>query len=272
MDNGVPVTVMSFNPIGVDNQLQMEITKLMDTIVKERGDMTLAEMGYLHMSSVAFTGDHVEAKVFFAPELAMDNEHSVNGSMKAIPNEALNVFQNYLFVGDVADNVSFGTITCPKYRIEEDALGIPAVTIKEGKGFKEDTEVVVLNCNLDLMLAAILDIDLFDKYFSVSYQTLGKNGEASKKNKKDEEENPAPGIMISMGANQEFPVMIMVKYSHNGGGMYRPENAIPYLLAKLQASKETKSVKKELAQQVSDSAERMVKKDTEKLTAWKKFR
>lgn len=265
----------TYAPMGVSHDLQQDITKLLHQITVDKGIATLAEMGYLNMCAIGYVVDHVELKLFFAPELATMNDTRINGASKAIPNKALNAFRDYLFIGDVADNISFTNMVCPKYRVEEDALGEPAIVIKDGKGFKEDTEVMVLHCNLDLVLAAIFDINLaLVQDFQISYETIGAQ-------KKEKNEEATAGIMITMGANQEFPVKLTVSWADpfseeiaetGATGHYEPDVAMMYLIGKMQSAKEVKTAKKQLAQKVSDSAERMVKQNDEKLSFWKKFR
>ena len=263
MGNEKPVRRYQFEPMGVNHELQELITDLMHKIVLREGKYTLAEMGYLHMSSVAFVNDHVEVKVFFAPELSTATGSLVNGKATAEPNPILNVFKNYLFVGSLDANVSFSNMRVPKYYIDRDERDQLAIRIKDKKNKNaDDTEVMVLYCNLDLILAAYYDANLLDPDFNVSCETIGNSS-------KNNEETP--GIMISMGASQEFPVRVMATIPVASDG-YETTDAIPYLIGKMQAKKEAKKTKKELARKVSNSAEEMVKKNDKKLNAWKKFR
>lgn len=256
-----PVRRYLFDPVGVTHELQQLITDLMHQIVMQDGQYTLAEMGYLHMSSIGFVNDHVEVKVYFAPELATRSSRALNGIGSIEPNPNLNIFKNYLFVGDAKDNSAFVNMNAPKYTIDRDARDQLAVTVKSGKKNREEMELLVLYCNLDLIIGAYYDTNILDPEFSVTYETIGNSS-------KNTEDNP--GIMISMGANQEFPVRVRATVPMEGE--YHPEDAIPYLLSKMQARKETKKAKKELARKVSDSAEEMVKKNNKKLDLWKKFR
>lgn len=258
-----PVRRVQFEPMGISYELQELITKLMHKIVLREGKYTLAEMGYLHMSSVAFVNDHVEVKVYFAPELATVTGSKMNGKATVVANSILNVFKNYLFVGSLDANVAFANMQVPKYYIDRDERDQLAIRIKDKKNKNsDDTEVMVLYCNLDLILAAYYDANILDPDFVVGYETIGNSS-------KNNEETP--GIMISMGASQEFPVRINASIPVNSTG-YEPNDAVPYLLSKMQAMKETKKTKKKLARKVSDSAEGMVKKNDKKLNAWKKFR
>lgn len=258
-----PVRRYQFEPMGVNHELQELITDLMHRVVLRDGKHTLAEMGYLHMSSIAFVNDHVEVKVYFAPELATVTGSKVNGKATIAPNPILNVFKNYLFVGSLDANVAFANMQVPKYYIDRDARDQLAIRIKDKKNKNsDDTEVMVLYCNLDLILAAYYDVNILEPDFLASYETIGNSS-------KNNEETP--GIMISMGASQEFPVRVKATIPVACAG-YEPADAIPYLIGKMQAMKETKKTKKELARKVSDSAEEMVKQNDKKLNAWKKFR
>lgn len=260
--NTNPVRRYQFDPMGISHELQQAITDLMHDIVIQKGNFTLAELGYLNMSSIAFVNDHVEVKVYFAPELATVTNRAMNGGGNVIPNPELNMFKNYLFVGDVASNCTFVNMTAPRYTIERNNRDQLAVEIKDGKKTKEEIEVMAVYCNLDLILAAYYDADIMSPDFSVTYQTIGNSNKNNAEN---------TGIMISMGATQEFPVKVYLEAPVNSSG-YMPENAIPYLLAKVQARKDAKQTKKELARKVSDHAQEAVKEKSKKLDIWKKYR
>lgn len=263
MKDDVVVTRHQYEPMGVNHELQNVITKVMHEVVLDKGTKTLSELGYLHMSSIAFVKDHLEVKVYFAPELATKVVKHINNNGTTIPNPDLNIFQGYLFVGDVKDNVAFVNMAAPKYKIEENNRNVPAVVVKEKK--REDTELMVVYCNLDLILAAYHDIDPNTDGFAVNYSTVGNSAD------NDEGDH---GIMISMGVNQEFPVRVIAEVPSKVGYSvgYEPDQAIPYLLAKMNAVREAKKTKKELAHQVSDKAEQIVKEKDKENNFWKKFR
>ena len=61
----------TYGPCGSDHTLQQEITMLMHTIVMKNGQYTLSELGYLNMNTITYVEDHIEVKIFFAPELAV---------------------------------------------------------------------------------------------------------------------------------------------------------------------------------------------------------
>ena len=171
VSNGMVVT-KTYQPAGIDHNLQSAITGLMHSIAVMNSEVTLAEMGYLNMNMVSFVEDHVEVKLYFIPNLATVTERAPNGKPISHPNPKLNIFKDYMFVGDLEKAISFDTITVPKYNIDIDELGKPAIKIKSGKKTEEDQEVLVLHCNLAVVLAAINNVDMMDPNFNVSFETV----------------------------------------------------------------------------------------------------
>ena len=157
--DGAMVRVKTWEPAGSPdgNELKRDITKLLDQIVKENSKFTLAEMGYLHMNLISFCNGQVNAKIYFAPELATQTEtNGVNTNGKIVPHKALEVFQNYLYVGELKNAVTFESMPVPRYDIERNERDQLTIRIKDGKKINEDGEAVVLNCNLLLLIAAVL--------------------------------------------------------------------------------------------------------------------
>lgn len=268
--DGAMVRVKTWEPAGSPdgNELKRDITKLLDRIVKENSKFTLAEMGYLHMNLISFCNGQVNAKIYFAPELATQTEtNGVNTDGKIVPHKALEVFQNYLYVGELKNVVTFESMPVPRYDIERNERDQLAIRIKDGKKINEDGEAVVLNCNLLLLIAAVLDVNPNDPNFDVKVETVGK----SKKKDRD------MAIMINAGAQQEFPVRITAQYTviDNVGTAivpYEPDAAIPFLMNRMKKMQEMKSTKNKLANKASDNAKETAKDMKKKTNAWAKYR
>ena len=268
--DGAMVRVKTWEPAGSPdgNELKRDITKLLDQIVKENSKFTLAEMGYLHMNLISFCNGQVNAKIYFAPELATQTEtNGVNTNGKIVPHKALEVFQNYLYVGELKNAVTFESMPVPRYDIERNERDQLTIRIKDGKKINEDGEAVVLNCNLLLLIAAVLDVNPNDPNFDVKVETVGK----SKKKDRD------MAIMINAGAQQEFPVRITAQYTviDNAGTAivpYEPDVAISFLMNRMKKMQEMKSTKNKLANKASDNAKETAKDMKKKTDAWAKYR
>lgn len=268
--DGAMVRVKTWEPAGSPdgNELKRDITKLLDQIVKENSKFTLAEMGYLHMNLISFCNGQVNAKIYFAPELATQTEtNGVNTNGKIVPHKALEVFQNYLYVGELKNAVTFESMPVPRYDIERNERDQLTIRIKDGKKINEDGEAVVLNCNLLLLIAAVLDVNPNDPNFDVKVETVGK----SKKKDRD------MAIMINAGAQQEFPVRITARYTviDNAGTAivpYEPDAAISFLMNRMKKMQEMKSTKNKLANKASDNAKETAKDMKKKTNAWAKYR
>lgn len=268
--DGAMVRVKTWEPAGSPdgNELKRDITKLLDQIVKENSKFTLAEMGYLHMNLISFCNGQVNAKIYFAPELATQTEtNGVNTNGKIVPHKALEVFQNYLYVGELKNAVTFESMPVPRYDIERNERDQLTIRIKDGKKINEDGEAVVLNCNLLLLIAAVLDVNPNDPNFDVKVETVGK----SKKKDRD------MAIMINAGAQQEFPVRITAQYTvidNTGTAIvpYEPDAAISFLMNRMKKMQEMKSTKNKLANKASDNAKETAKDMKKKTNAWAKYR
>lgn len=268
--DGAMVRVKTWEPAGSPdgNELKRDITKFLDRIVKENSKFTLAEMGYLHMNLISFCNGQVNAKIYFAPELATQTEtNGVNTNGKIVPHKALEVFQNYLYVGELKNAVTFETMPVPRYDIERNERDQLTIRIKDGKKINEDGEAVVLNCNLLLLIAAVLDVNPNDPNFDVKVETVGKP------KKKDRD----MAIMINAGAQQEFPVRITAQYTviDNAGTAivpYEPDAAISFLMNRMKKMQEMKSTKNKLANKASDNAKETAKDMKKKTNAWAKYR
>lgn len=258
------VKSLTYGPIGMSSTLQNEITQLMHALAMRSGVVTLAELGYFHMNTVTFVEDHVEVKLYFHPALATTQMPQHNGKIKYIPNDHLNIFKDYMFVGNLEDNVSYDTVTVPKYRIQNDSLGRAALSIRNTKKMEGDEEVLVLNCNLSLVIAAINGVSLTDPNFEISYETIASI-KKSKKSSDDEDTdgNTAAAIVATVGTRREFPVTVKVKFTEPATG-YNPDDAIPYLMSKLSDQQAARDNKKKLAKKVSSEAAAISKKQHDK--------
>lgn len=251
----------TYGPCGSDHTLQQEITMLMHTIAMKNGQYTLSELGYLNMNTITYVEDHIEVKIFFAPELAVVAGKRFNGSKSQMINPNLNMFNGILFVGNLEDAVSYENIDLPKYKIAKDSLGRMAVRVKEKKD-TEDAEVVVMRCNLSLVLAAIYQVNLDDPDFKVRIETIGGKGKHN-----DEE------IVMSVGAKQEFPVRVTVEFNDDYATGYDSKAAVNYLLRKYQNSLVSKENRKSLGRKISEDAKDLKKKrDNRKNKNVSKFR
>lgn len=264
-DEGKPISRFTYQPAGCPggHLLKQTITDLMDRIIKMNGKYTLAELGYLHMNLVSYCNGQVQVKVYFAPELATSTVgNAVNGNGRIVPHPALNVFNGYMFVGDLDKVISFETMTIPMYEIERDNRDQLAVRIKDGKKkVQEDAEVVVMHCNLALVLAAAYNVSLWDENFKVEVETVGKT------KKKDDD----VVVMINAGAYQEFPVRVKFEYSYDAE-VYNPDDAIPYLVSRMKKAQDAKSTKKKLADKVTEKAKDTAKEAKKPSGNWAKFR
>ena len=250
-----PVRTRMFDPIGVNHELQQGITKLLHQLAMTADPkFTLAQLGYLHMNSVCFVNGEIQAKLFFAPELAIVQVPGFGGRLTNSPNPLFDTFQNWLYVGPAKGAIEYDTTTVPKYSIETDDLGKPSISLTKGKKVFEDHEVVVLRCNPMMLMAALCDINMSDPSFKVEYETIGKSD-------KDKDNPTGAQIMISAGVNKEFPVRIKVTSSYDEVYTgFDPEMPIPCLLNAAQNARKSIDTRKELARKASKDAAKAAKK------------
>lgn len=250
-----PVRMRVFDPIGVNHELQQAITNLLHRLAMNSDPkFTLAQLGYLHMNSVCFVNDEVQAKIYFAPELAIVQTPGFGGRLVNKPSPLFAAFQNWLFVGSVEGAIEYDTATVPKYNIIIDDSRTASIYLAHNKKVFEDHEVVVLRCNPMILMAAICDINPADPSFTVTYETIGKSD-------KDKDNPTGAQIMISSGVNKEFPVRITVTNSSgNGTTGYDPDMAVPCLLNARQKAKQAIDTRKQLALKASKDAAKAAKK------------
>lgn len=252
------VTQITYPPIGMDKTLQRVITDFMNRRLTARGSATLGQLGYFHMSSIMYVKDHLEVKVYFHPDLSLKTLRQMNNQPIYIPDPRIDdTFNGYLFVGELKDAISFERATVPAHKIVRDATGQQSLRLKDGKKPVTDMEVVVLQCNLSLTMAAAHGISLDDPNFKISYETIVDvhNGRKAKA--------MAPSnIATTIGSEHEFPVSISIQFTDHGEDedLYNPELAVPYLLKRAEAMRDMEETKRELANKVSDDAAHLDRK------------
>lgn len=226
MSKSSVITTMTFD--SAKHDLQNMITETMHDLVMERGDFTLAELGYLFSSTLGYSReeDQIHLRIYFDPRLACRAVRNPNtGKKSLVPVAELYTFQNYFFVGQVTDCMGFTKMTLPKYKVEADELDRAAVKFKDNDKYEEVT-VMYLECNLAITLAAICNIDLKDPGFTIKYSM-----DDIKKKKS------ALKVSINPEDYNQFPIDISVQYSgtpEEYNIQYDPEDAIPYLTERMQ--------------------------------------
>lgn len=251
-----------YRPMGIDNNLQNKIANLLHEIVMKDGRTTLGELGYLHQISISYLEGRASIKIFFDTNFCNDHTRELNGRVEMRPKQIFNIFQNYLFVGDVADSVTYENLVMPKVVTEEDDLGNPTARVKAHK--VEQRPVMVLHCNFPITIAAACGLSLTDPNFKVAYKTSGANAGS-------DEDSMELAVMV--GTDQEVPIYVSVWHSPDSTDGYDPDDAVNYLRSLLIERQNKKSVQKDLAKRVSSQAKKN-KKEQEKKThgAFMKYR
>lgn len=271
-EHGDLIKTIFYDPMGTTHDLQRDITELMHDICIQDGDITLAELGYLHMSSISYKNGGVICKVYFVPELAMKSSREFNTNTKILVDK-MSIFQNYLFIGPAKDAVSFEEINTPKYTIVKDDLGKPAVSISDGKKIMEDHPVIALNCNLNVLMAAIVDTSVLDPEYKIHVESVGKGNETDKKKKKHEsreqdEDLDRTSILISAGTRQEYPVKVSVsRTADESVPGFDPDEVPAWIRAKYQAYMASRNTQRNLAENVQDRVLKQTKKEKKKRAA-----
>lgn len=210
------ISRITYDAVCNSEALQERITQAVYSLCEGRGVCTPAQLGYLHMANVTSTPYRgVEVKLYFAAELALDELKKKKRTF--VVNSDLNVFQNFFFVGPLAEAVSIEKINCQKYKIRKDEDGIEELIIRD----KLDTEelfVAVLHCNLDLVMATIHNINLKDPNFKVEARVV--NEDRKKKHQ----------VMIMGNVSDEHAVQVTVQMTEDSDEQYDENEAIPYLI------------------------------------------
>ena len=226
---------IKYEDIANSKLLQAQITNLL----AERFStckLTLSEIGYFHMCSVIFNGKNIETKLYFHPELALRQTKSFNGNVKYnIREQFEQVMKNYFFVGNINDVISIEMVGVPKYKIKNSEYG-KSLLIKD-KIDESTEEVVTITCNIDLILAAINNISLFDNYH-IKYNSIGSN-----KKKKP--------IMIS-ASSEMYPIEIDIEWDDNNIS-YNPNDAEAYIMQIVNNKRKEKMVEKKIAKKASET-------------------
>ena len=241
-----PVKRVQFAPMGVDHKLQYLITNAMDRIVMMGGTTTLAELGYLHQISIAYIENRASIRIYFHPKLACVKKRNINGSEKLVPREEFKLFENYFFVGDVKNAVTFENIEVPRCYIDEDPYTHHATLFfKKNMSKTEEIEVMVLNCNFPITVAAAMGVSLATD-FKIKFSSVNAVGT-----------NVAGNLAVTVGAHQEFPITVIAEYNptmYNPG--YDPEDAVSYLMNMASVNNDAARTHRELARKVSDQAKK----------------
>lgn len=240
-----------FNPMGFGHELQTRMTKLFHQLVMEHSDLTMAEMGYLHQSSILFEDGRIKVRMYFHPELATYREIQANGNtiMKPIPQ--LGCMNGYFFIltGDNIDLnqvIGFDKILIPKFKIEYDELGKQAVRLKRNVEDTKLQEVMYVECNLPITVAACMDLSLADSNYRVSVETVGQTN------------NPKNRIIID-GKENSFQVWVDLQFSEGNCG-FDPGEVVPYLLSLVEKNRNRYDDQKKLAEKAEEKTEKNKKK------------
>ena len=262
MENDEVISTIEYDPSAGDHKLQRRITELMDRLVQNDSRFTLAELGYLHMNTLLYDREtgRVNLKVYFDVHYSCRVVKDKTNSRRSImPVDELNVFQNYLFVGPVVNAVTFETIMAPKTKKIEDEQGRPSLSFKDDAKFVE-TEVLVLNCNLPVAMAAVHDIDLKDPLYKVRCTAIAKSGS----NKES--------MVISSGNKKEIPVKLTITVSgvtddDNSTSGFDTVDVKPFLVALRERNLNKAKNQSKLTDKARDKAE---KKQDKRLIANKR--
>lgn len=190
--NGVCET--TFGPITSDHHLQQLITKrLHDAIMEtESCETTLSELGYLHYSAVQQKDNKIDIHLYFDPAGALVENIASNGQKSyRVKPELIRLLNNRLFVAvvsqdgksmDLSDVISVEEELCPTTKVSYDELGNISVRIKKGGAALAKREVVVVHCNMLILMAFLLDIDLHDpNYWAFASNTVTTKDKHGKK-------------------------------------------------------------------------------------------
>lgn len=251
-ENGAIVKKISFPPNGTTHDLQRKITELLDRIVRQAGMFTLAELGYLHINTLTYDKEsgQIYLKIYFDANYTIRFEQSrVNTTRDFVPVQELAVFRNYLFVGNLKDVVTVETIMAPKHKNIINEFGHPSIQFKENSSKVEETHAAVLNCNLPITMAAMLDIPLDDPEFRVSCDTVGKGGKNAVKS------------IVTTSNNSEVPVAVTITCSQDcEDDAYDPNIAESYLIDLRERLMAANQNREKLKQSVRKTAKKNGKK------------
>ena len=237
---------IKYENIANSKALQTQITNLLANRFRKVG-LALSEIGYFHMCSIVYTGRAIEMKLYFHPELAMDAISIANGKKKYRVKEVFQtVMENYFFVGNIRNVVSFDRISVPRYKIKENEFGNGYLFLKDKLDEREE-EVLSIRCNIDLVMAAINNISLMNNPgFAVVYNSIGSN-----KKKKPS--------MISASSDM-YPIELSVQWDEEYEMyLYEPSEAAEYLREVIDQRSFQEKAEKKIAKKASEHKEKSSK-------------
>lgn len=248
------VVYTRFQPIGFGHELQHLMTDLLHELVMKYSDMTLAEMGFLHTISILYEEGRVKMRIYFNPDLATYREEQANGQSVMKPIPQFGIMNGYFFVLpgkdiDLTQVIGFDKILVQKSKIEYDELGKPALKLKKDASDMKMQEVLYVECNLPVTIAACMDLNLFDPNFKVSIETVGQTN------------NPKKRIIVD-GKENSYQIWVNVQHSADESG-YDPDTALPYLIGLADRRNEKDDAQKELADRAAEDAKKKKKKEKE---------
>lgn len=224
------INQITYGAAGTDSSLQREISKFIISLMAADTDVTPGQIGYLGCMPVSANGKAF-VKLYFIPKLSSSLRHDWETDEDvAIPIPALKCLENWLLVGNINDAVKLEKRTIREYRLVDMNVNghtvreIEFTSKKDDNGntiykLLEDRTVMSVYCNLDLVLAAINDLDLTDPSYKVSVKQVMKKPKASEH------------VIVSATSDREYPINVTVEYDSRYHG-YSPDDAIPYLTKK----------------------------------------
>ncbi|MCM1230124.1 MAG: hypothetical protein NC489_08325 [Ruminococcus flavefaciens] len=247
-----------YDAVGVDHTLQQDITKLMHELVKTAGKFTLAEIGYLHMSTLAFNlqTQCIQLKIFFDVRLAARKCRDVIvDGYNIAPVDELNIFNGYFFVGSLQDVVTFEKIMCPKVEIVEDNFGRAALHFKEKGHEVKKLDALVLNCSYPLTMAAVNNISLMDPAYKPTAHIIAAAAE------------DALDSIVTHVKQTTVPLSVDIEYTAGFGG-YDHDDAITYLQRISGTTDAASRNQDKIVREVERRTKKNKKKNTSKSDKW----
>lgn len=246
-----------YKPNGVDHELQNLITDLLHRRIMEDGRITLAELGYLHMNTLMLNQatQCVELKIFFDSRFVCRKikDPKVGKEVIRIVDE-MNIFKNYLFVGDVQESITIEKILGPKTEVVEDEMGRASIKFKKGNK-QVETIAAVLNCSFPIAMAAAHDVNLYGQDFRVHIEPVAKGSD-----------HIANSIVIS-ASNKIIPIAVHVSYvartEVTSENRYDPQLAVLYLDELIEKLSHAEEVRVKTAEKVQKKGKK-AKKDAKR--------
>lgn len=166
-----------YKACGSDSKLQKEITNLLHSLIMAEGKTTLYRLGYVGSAGLVTEGQY-RIKLYFYPQLALNTytDYQTNTVVRKVVEE-LHCLKGWFTRYDVDRHTSFETRQCRLFNIvtavDDDGSTHKELRYKRGRsdGRKytfTNTELLVIDCNVDMALAAINDHDLADFSFGIT--------------------------------------------------------------------------------------------------------